>query len=43
MPEPRVRPPELPCWICGKERGQPPARCPGHYEFPAPPQEAPDA
>jgi len=22
----------LKCWICGKEKGQPPERCPGHYE-----------
>jgi hypothetical protein len=21
-----------PCWICGKSKGQPPERCPGHYE-----------
>jgi len=20
------------CWICGKEKGQPPERCNGHYE-----------
>jgi hypothetical protein len=20
------------CWICGKLKGQPPDRCPGHYE-----------
>ena len=20
------------CWICGKRKGQPPDRCPGHYE-----------
>lgn len=20
------------CWICGKPKGQPPERCPGHYE-----------
>lgn len=23
---------DLPCWICGKLKGQPPERCPGHYE-----------
>ncbi len=28
------RPPELPCWVCGKPKGQPPDRCPGHYSFP---------
>ena len=22
------------CWICGKPKGQPPERCPGHYEIP---------
>lgn len=21
------------CWICGKQKGQPPDRCPGHYEM----------
>ena len=21
------------CWICGKKKGQPPDRCPGHYEL----------
>lgn len=21
------------CWICGKPKGQPPERCPGHYEL----------
>lgn len=21
------------CWICGKEKGQPPERCPGHYDL----------
>ena len=20
------------CWICGKGKGQPPQRCPGHYQ-----------
>ncbi len=24
------------CWICGKEKGQPPGRCPGHYEVSQP-------
>jgi hypothetical protein len=23
---------EIPCHICGKLKGQPPDRCPGHYE-----------
>jgi hypothetical protein len=22
------------CWICKKEKGQPPERCPGHYDMP---------
>jgi hypothetical protein len=22
------------CWICGKPKGQPPERCPGHYLMP---------
>ena len=28
-------PATLPCFICGKEKGQPPDRCPGHYELTA--------
>ncbi len=24
---------EEPCWICGKLKGQPPNRCPGHYDM----------
>lgn len=23
------------CWICGKEKGQPPERCNGHYDDPS--------
>ena len=34
------------CWICGKEKGQPPERCPGHYadtpSAPDPVREAPE-
>lgn len=26
------------CWICGKPKGQPPERCPGHYAYPEEPE-----
>lgn len=29
LPEPGV---QIPCHICGKAKGQPPERCPGHYD-----------
>lgn len=33
--EPGIRPTnDPPCHICGKAKGQPPNRCPGHYDFP---------
>lgn len=31
-----MAPNELHCWICGKPKGQPPERCPGHYAMPSP-------
>ena len=32
--EKKEYPLNLPCFICGKQKGQPPDRCPGHYEMP---------
>lgn len=29
-----ARPPEPPCWICHKPKGQGPDRCAGHYDVP---------
>jgi hypothetical protein len=30
----RALPDQMDCWICGKPKGQPPERCPGHYDLP---------